>query len=103
MLAPLKADYPTLTKDESLHPFTECALFADNIKGEGYSFQSNWHFINIPYYNEGGSPSDYTFKQSSVDLVAALEALTGMLTNTGDFASTTYYQQIAASFPHKAD
>ena len=38
VLAPLKADYPALTKDESSNPFTECALFADNIKGEGYSF-----------------------------------------------------------------
>jgi hypothetical protein len=38
VLAPLKADYPTLTKDESSNPFTECALFADNIKGEGYSW-----------------------------------------------------------------
>jgi hypothetical protein len=38
VLAPLKADYPTLTTDESSNPFTECALFADNIKGEGYSW-----------------------------------------------------------------
>jgi len=32
-----------------------------------------------------------------------MEALTGMLTNTGDYASTTYYQQIAAAFPKPAD
>lgn len=38
VLNPLKADYPDLTKDESLHPFTECALFADNIKDTGYSW-----------------------------------------------------------------
>jgi hypothetical protein len=38
VLAPLKADYPSLTKDESTNPFTECALFADNIKGQGYSW-----------------------------------------------------------------
>jgi hypothetical protein len=69
----------------------------------GYSFQSNWHFIDIPYYNQGGSPSDYTFKAASTDLVAAMSALVGMLTNTGDYQSTTYYQQIAAKFPNPAD
>ena len=51
VLAPLKADYPDLTKDESLNPFTECALFADNIKETGYGWQTNWHFVDIPYYN----------------------------------------------------
>jgi hypothetical protein len=38
VLAPLKQDYPTLTTDESTNPFTECALFADNIKSMGYSW-----------------------------------------------------------------
>ena len=27
----------------------ECAPFADTIKGQGYSFQSDWHFVNQPY------------------------------------------------------
>jgi hypothetical protein len=57
VLAPLKTDYPSLTTDEGAHPFTECALFADNIKGMGYTWQSSWHFINIPYYSQGGDPS----------------------------------------------
>jgi len=50
MLSPLKVDFPNLTTDENNHPFTECALFADNIKGMGYSFQSPWHFKDIPWY-----------------------------------------------------
>ena len=29
---------PSLTSDEDDHPFTECATFADDIKGKGYSF-----------------------------------------------------------------
>ena len=103
VLSSLKADYPTLTKDESSHPFTECALFADNIKSEGYSWQSNWHFIDQPYYNKGGSSSDYSFKPASTDLVQALNALVGMLTNSGSYKSTTYYQQIANAFPNPTD
>lgn len=103
MLAPLKQDYPSLTTQEGAHPFTECALFADTIKSMGYSWQSSWHFIDIPYYNQGGDPSQYTFKPATTDLEGALNALVGMLTNTGDYKSTTYYQQIAASFPNPAD
>ena len=37
-LAPLKADFPSLTYDEGEHPMTECATFADNIKALGYSW-----------------------------------------------------------------
>ena len=69
----------------------------------GYSWQANWHFIDIPYYSQGGDPSQYSFKPDTVDLEGALTALVGMLTNTGDYKSTTYYQQIAASFPNPAD
>lgn len=39
----------------------------------------------------------------SDDIVQALDAFVGMLTNTGDYKSTTYYQQIAAKFPNPAD
>ncbi len=38
VLAYLESSYASLTKDEGDHPFTECATFADNIKGQGYSF-----------------------------------------------------------------
>lgn len=49
MLATLQKSQPTLTKKERNNPFTECATFADDIKGEGYSFQSDWHYTNLPY------------------------------------------------------
>ena len=48
--------------EEKNHPFSECATFADNIKGEGYSFQAGWHFINLPYLDEPGtSLDDFSF------------------------------------------
>lgn len=103
VLKPLKMNYPELTTDEGEHPFTECAQFADNIKLLGYTWQSNWHFINYPYYSEGGDPSSYKFTQPAEDLVQCLDALTGMLTNTGDYENTVYYKQIAAAFPNPAD
>ena len=44
--------------NEGNNPFTECATWADDIKGKGYSFQSPWHFINTPYYDEEGTTAD---------------------------------------------
>lgn len=38
ILSILKQSNPSLTKSENKHPFTECASFADEIKGEGYSW-----------------------------------------------------------------
>ena len=58
VLSSLKDSYPDLIEEGS-HPFTECATFADDIKHKGYSFQSDWHFINLPYFDEGGSAEDY--------------------------------------------
>jgi len=34
----LRANDPYITKSEKNHPFTECATFADDIKGKGYSW-----------------------------------------------------------------
>ena len=94
----------TLTKDEENHPFTECATFADDIKGEGYSFQSDWHFIDQPYLlEEGTSLSDFDYAMADVDVHQALEALTAWLKDEGDYALSTYYKQIAAVFDNVAD
>jgi hypothetical protein len=37
----------------------ECATYADEIKATGGSWQSNWHFIDTPYLDQGGSVKDY--------------------------------------------
>ena len=60
-LRPLQESHPELTTDEGDHPFTESANFADNVKGQGLSFQSDWHFIDQPYLDQGGSLDDYDF------------------------------------------
>lgn len=101
MLAPLKRHYPEITKSEGSHPFVECATFADVIKGLGYTWQSGWHFIDQPYVNQAGKDiSDYPgFVPDVEDNVQALYALTNFLTETGDYTSTTYYQQIKDHFP----
>lgn len=44
-LETLRKSNPDLTSREDQHPFTECASFADDVKGD-YGFQSGWHFID---------------------------------------------------------
>ena len=80
VLSYLEESYSNLTQDEGSHPFTECATFADNIKGEGYAWQSDWHFIDQAYLADGGTLADYPeFHPSSVDVVDALTDLTAFL------------------------
>ena len=102
-LSYLKKSQASLTKDEQDHPFTECANFADNIKGQGYSFQSQWHFINQPYFADGGDVSDYPeFEMPDVDVVQALTDLTAFLKDE-DVSSSTYVSQIQDSFEDEKD
>lgn len=104
-LSYLKASNPDITTDEGSHPMTECATFADNIKGEGYSFQSPWHFIDQPYLSEGGSISDYPdFEMDAHDIVDALTDLTQWLSNSGStYQDSYYYQTIKSYFPDDDD
>ncbi len=99
VLAYLESSYSSLTSDEGDHPFTECATFADNIKGQGYSFQSDWHFIDQPYFADGGSLEDYPdFKISDVDVLDALTDLTAFLKGEYVSSSSTYISQIQDHF-----
>jgi hypothetical protein len=58
---------------------TECATFADNIKETGYSWQTPWHFIDQPYYDQGDN--GYPFLPSEYDVIGALTNLSDWLAN----------------------
>jgi len=78
----LKQYYPTLTTAEKNHPFTECATFGDDIKSKGYTFQSSWHYTNLPCLDEPGTTlDDFSFKQPALDVVGALNDMTAFLKN----------------------
>ena len=80
-----------MTSSEGDNPFTECATFADDIKGQGYSFQSDWHFINLPYLDEPGTTlDDFSFSMPDVDVVHALDDLTKFLKNEITASESTY-------------
>ncbi len=51
MLKVLTDENPTgfHTRKENNYPFVECAALADDIKYRGGSWQSDWHFIDMPW------------------------------------------------------
>jgi len=42
-------------------PFVECATYGDYIKGYGGSFQSSWHFVDTPLFDEGGDAKYWNY------------------------------------------
>lgn len=46
-------------KKERDFPFVECSTLADDIKYRGGSWQSDWHFIDKPWFDQGGKPEDF--------------------------------------------
>ena len=100
----MTASDPTLTKDEGSHPFTECATFADDIKGEGYSAQSDWHFIDQPYLDEPDTTlDDFEFEPSDVDVVDALTDFTAFLKGDTVSSSSPYIKQVQEWFSDEND
>ena len=91
----LKEIHPDITKSEKDHPFTECATFADEIKGEGMNWQSNWHFVDRPYLDQGGTIDDYPdFKPEDVKVYEALDSLTKFLKGDSSADDTVYVKTI---------
>ena len=95
---------PDLVYREADYPYIECSTFADDIKGEGYSFQSDWHFIDQPYLDEAGtSLDDFDFTQPSEDVVGALTDCTAFLKGEMSASESTYLTAIADKFSYEED
>ena len=97
-LSTLAETHPDLIENERDHPFTECATFADDIKGTFGGFQSSWHFIDQPYLDEPGTTiEDFPdFQPDDMDVLDALTDLVALLQDQpGIETSSEYIQQIA--------
>lgn len=44
---------------ERRYPFVECATLADDIKYRGGGWQSDWHFIDQSWFDDGLKPEDF--------------------------------------------
>jgi hypothetical protein len=72
----------SITDSERDHPFVECASFADMVKYKGGGWQSNWHFVDIPYFDQGGNMNDYPdFKEDIMNITVAIPGIVDWLMN----------------------
>lgn len=73
----------------------ECTTFGDDIKYKGGGYQSGWHFIDSPYFDQGGSASDFPdFKMDDHDVVEAITNIGNWFRKSGDYKNTYTYEQI---------
>ena len=86
---------PTKTTYEDQYPFVESASFADNIKYNGGGFQSPWHFIDIPFFDKGGSLADYPqFKEASQDIEGAISGIVAWIQQIPGYKNSYAYTSI---------
>lgn len=86
MLQTLSNSHSSLIVSEDSYPFVECSTFADEIKSKGYSFQSNWHFVDIPYFDQGGSFEDYPqFQLDTNNITVIVPALIDWISGSGNY------------------
>ena len=77
----------TCAHDEDKHPFVECVTLADEIKRAASpcwgGYQSQWHFVNIPYLDDPGSKlSDFDWTPPTHNSTEAVNAIVSWY-NTG--------------------
>lgn len=95
MLQYLRDYDPVLTSHENNHPFVECATFADDIKYNGGAWQSDFHFVDVPYVDEG-SISDYNITTNSHYLTQGIQNISDWLSgkNGTGYQSSYMYTYI---------
>jgi len=92
-------DIPALD-DEDKYPFVECAPFADSIKAQGYSFQSNWHFVDTPYLDESQNIDKYDFSDwNTQNASQAINDIYHWLSGDSSYRKSETYTTIAKYFP----
>jgi len=85
----------TITSSERDYPFVEAAPFADMVKYKGGGWQSGWHFVDIPYFDQGGNTQDYPdFKEDMKNITLAIPGIVDWLMNKPDHKDSPIYQTI---------
>lgn len=79
-------------KAEKDYIFVEAAQFADMIKYNGGMYQSNWHFINLPIFEDGQGLADFPkFKPPKENITSAVQGIYDWLTGTPGYEQSFAY------------
>ena len=68
--------------------------FADDIKGKGFYWQSEWHFIDQPYLDQGGKISDFDFKPDTHNATEAINGLVNWFNLADGYENNYEVQQV---------
>lgn len=98
ILSVLSESMPSQTTGERDHPFVECSTWADDVKARGGSFQSNWHFVDTPYLDQGGDFSDFNIETETYNITNTLTNLQSWILKEPGYDSTYQYEQIMGAF-----
>jgi len=90
----LKKTGPDWVGKEGDHPMVECATFADDIKGKGGRFQSSWHFVDLPYLDQGGTLKDFDFKFAAHNITEAIGGIVGWFNKVPGYNETYIYDEV---------
>ena len=84
---------PHINPKEKDFPFVECASLADDIKYRGGSWQSDWHFVDKPWLDQGGKPEDYPeFVNNWKNLTMAIPQIVDWLRLQNGYKDSYVYQ-----------
>ncbi len=84
---------PHINSKEKDFPFVECASLADDIKYKGGSWQSDWHFVDKPWLDQGGQPQDYPeFVNNWKNLTMAIPQIVDWLRLQNGYKESYVYQ-----------
>ena len=103
ILADLSNAFPDMTPSENLLPFVECATWADEIKAKGGSFQSEWHFTDIPTLDQGGRLSDFDYTPQVHNVTQAIKEIKSWAKQEDGYQESFYYQQITKNWPNMTE
>jgi len=71
------AELSSFTTLEVNYPFVECATFADEIKSKGFDDQSDWHFVDNTFLDDGYetvvNPELYNVTWAIGEMISALK------------------------------
>eukprot|EP00347_Sterkiella_histriomuscorum_P013511 403364437 len=96
MLNVLRIANPNLTDAEQNYTFVESSSFADLIKYNGGAFQSDWHFVNIPFVDQPNKTlSNYPlFRVRKENVTEAIIGLVYWLQNKEGYQNHFVYLDI---------
>lgn len=93
LLSVATQENPTLNPAENEHPFVESSTLADTIKYAGGGYQSEWHFIDFPYLDQGNSINNYPgFKLADQNITGAIKGIMSWIKEEPGYKDNFVYQ-----------